>query len=251
MTSGKLYQSHVDLFPESKDAPKALENRRASFVLRAGQVFEDEEVAGQIRESIPLQYLFDLWTDIDYDKFYEIGVWYSNWRYMLEYRDRLAVVFFGTFTIETLNINARAGTRLKEAIEVVWDYHNDYINRCRQEDVRLFIERIKLMSEAPLLPDSLKDADDIELRKQAYIHYGDMYGIAQSDKALLENYAEQYAKVVVADDIKEIKQLISKRSSTKELAAMWEDIIETFNLSRRFHASVFGEDCVRPIIPVK
>ena len=251
MTSGKLYQSHIDLFPESKDVPEALEKRRASFVLRAGQVFEDENVAKEVGEAIPLQHLFDLWTDINYDNFYEIGLWYSNWRYILEYRDRLAAVFFGTFTIETLNINAKFNTRLKEEIEVVWEYHNDHINRCRQEDIKIFIDRIKLMCEAPLLPNLLKDADDVELRKQAYMHYGDMYGVPESDKALLESYAELYAKVIVLDDIEDIEKLVNKRSTTKELDAMWQDIIGTCNLSRRFHISVFGEESVRPIIPLK
>ena len=250
MTSGKLYQSHVDLFPENKDDPKALEKRRASFVLRAGQVFEDETIADEVRESIPLQHLFDLWTNIDYDKFEGIWLWYMNWRYMLKYQDRLAVVFYGTFTLETLNINAKFNTRVKEEVEYIWDHHNDYINRCRTEDVKLFIERIKLMCESPLLPDLLKDADDFEMRKLAYMHYGDMYGVPESDKALLEGYADQYAKVIVADDIKEVEKLIHKRSSTKELDAMWEDIIKTFNLSRRFHASVFGSENIRPIIPV-
>ena len=251
MTSGKLYQSHVDLFPEDKDDPKQLEKRRASFVSRATQAFEDETVANEVKDSLPLQYLFDLWTHLDVDKFENIRTWYFNWRHFLKYQDRLAVVFFGTFTIETLNINIKSGTYLKEEVDVVWDYHTEYIDKVKQDDVKPFIDRIKLMCEAPLLPTLLAESDDFELRKSAYMHYGNLYGVPESEKALLESYAEQYANVIVADDLETVKTLMSKRSSTKELESMWQDIIETFNLSRRFHASVFGNQDIRPIIPLK
>ncbi|RYV02295.1 hypothetical protein SOPP22_09525 [Shewanella sp. OPT22] len=251
MTSGKLYQSHVDLFPIDKDDPEALAKRRESFVNRATQVFDDETTINEVRESIPLEYLFDLWTELKVENFWEMRLWYLNWRHFLKYQDRLAVVFFGTFTLETLNINLKFGNQVKEHVEVVWEAHTEYIDKCKPEDVKVFIERVKLMCESPLLPTLLKDIDDVALRKTAYMHYGDLYGVPENDKALLESYAEQYAKVIVADEIEEIKSLMSKRSSTKELDAMWKDIIETFNLSRRFHASVFGSEVVRPIIPLK
>lgn len=253
MMPGKLYESHVDLFPEDKDDPKALEKRRANFVLRAGQVFEDENIAEEVRHSIPLQHLFDLWTNLgdDNDTLDELVIWYDNWRHFLKYQDRLAVVFFGTFTIETLNINVRPKTLVKEAIAELWEYHDFYIEKISKEDINIFLDRIKLMCEAPLLPGLIKDEDDFELRKTAYMHYGDSYNVPETDKALLESYAEQYAKVIVANDIDEVKKLLSKRSSTKKLEAMWKDVIETFNLSRRFHASVFGGENIRPLIPVK
>ncbi len=251
MTSGKLYQSHVDLFPIDKDDPEALAKRRESFVSRATQVFDDETLINEVRESIPLEYLFDSWTSLDMEAFQKIRTWYLNWRHFLKYQDRLAVVFFGTFTIETLNINVKSGSELKEEIDVLWEFHSDYIDKCKKEDVMVFVERVKLMCEAPLLPTLLKDMDDFELRKSAYMHYGNFYGIPETDKPILESYAEQYAKIIVADDINEVKSLMSKRSSTKELEAMWQDIIETYNLSRRFHASVFGSEYIRPIIPLK
>ncbi|CAA0105484.1 Uncharacterised protein [BD1-7 clade bacterium] len=244
---GPMIRAHTDLFPIDIADSLLQDARRESFKVRAGQAFDDKDTRETVLSSPSLLALIELWTHLDIDRLFEIQQWYTTHADTLSKNEKRAVIFFGTFSIETLNINICSGTSLKSDVESVWNEHVKLFDAFTRDEVKSFIHRVMLMSEAPLVPDVLGRPDqDASLREQAYIHFRRLYDIGENVEPALAHDALIYADTIVQDQYIRCDQPDQPRR--QELQFMFEDIMETFNLSRRFHRKVFGENNIRPDI---
>ncbi|MGB0895040.1 MAG: hypothetical protein ACPGUD_11595 [Parashewanella sp.] len=244
MSVGSLYQAHVDLFPKDLTSYSAMDARRQSFIDRASQAFSDPDIGEAVVQTKALTDLFELWTDLNLANLMRMQNWYIQWQGELSKEQKLAVLFFGTFSIETLNVNVKSGTPLKQELREVWRLHHALFDDFAEHELAYFIHRIMLMCEAPLIPQMLTKQNDMLLRRQAYIHYGERYQVEAKFNVQLENDAKCFSKSIVSDH-----RVQDANIRSGQLAVMWKDVVDTFNLSRQFHRQIFGEQNIRPDLP--
>ncbi|MBE8167782.1 MAG: hypothetical protein HAW66_05415 [Shewanella sp.] len=246
MELGSLVNAHKELFPVDTNSMTAMLARKQSFITRAKQAFSDQQLSDSVVNTMALDDLFELWTELDYQKIQKMHKWYQQWPSRLSKDQKLAVIFFGTFSIETLNINVRSDSALKQELYLLWQRHQVLFNAFSKDEILSFIHRVMLMSESPLVPDIIGCNDDLMLRAQAYQHYGARYNIGDADQEQLISDAQLYSQLIVEDEGK--LKIGKKKARSPELVAMMADVIGTYNLSRRFHRKVFGKEIIRPDI---
>ncbi|MCL1077626.1 hypothetical protein D5R81_06805 [Parashewanella spongiae] len=248
MELGSLVNAHKELFPADMNSMTAMLERKQSFIARAKQAFSDPQLGHSVVNTMALDDLFELWTELDYQKIQKMHKWYQQWPSRLSKDQKLAVIFFGTFSIETLNINVRSDVALKQELYLLWQRHQVLFNAFSKDEVLSFIHRVMLMSESPLVPDIIGCNDDVMLREQAYRYYGTRYNVAEEDHEQLSQDAQLYAQLIVENDGK--LKVGKKKARSPELVTMMTDVMETFNLSRQFHRKVFGKEIIRPDIHI-
>lgn len=249
--NGPLVSAHRELFPKVPDDPQAKEKRRNSFAHRARQAFgENETLADEIVGSEFVADLIDRWTNLRCDTIERIGQWYQEAEDSLSKEQKHAIIFFGSFSIETLYINLKHSSRFKAVVQKIWVEHAKLFDAYSKDEVRSFIHRVMLMVETPIVPEVLGDPDhDEELRTQAYMHFSMLYQIDEGERAGLAEDAKFYSTCVVSDEPTG-SQLQSEYKRGSKVKAMWEDIAMTFNMSRQYHRKVLGVEEMRPDLAI-